>query len=122
MPSIAIVGASADRSKFGNKAVRAYAARGFTVYPVHPTAEAIEGLPAYASLAAVPRPIDMVSFYVPAAVGITLLDAVRESAAGQFWLNPGSESDALVERAKALGLRPIVACSIVAVGESPYQY
>jgi predicted CoA-binding protein len=122
MPTIAIVGASTDRSKYGNKAVRAYAARGFTVCPVNPTADAIEGLAVYRSLADVPRPIDMVSFYVPPAIGETLLEAVRETGAAQFWLNPGSESDALIARARALGLEPIVACSIVAVGESPHWY
>ena len=54
MPTIAILGASADRSKFGNKAVRAFLARGFTVYPVNPKGGEVEGLPAYRSLAEIP--------------------------------------------------------------------
>ena len=47
MPTVAILGASADRSKFGNKAVRAFLARGYTVYPVNPKGGEIEGLAAY---------------------------------------------------------------------------
>ena len=54
MKSVAVIGASADRSKFGNKAVRAYLTRGFTVYPVNPKETTIEGLPAFASIDAVP--------------------------------------------------------------------
>ncbi len=122
MPTIAIVGASADRSKFGNKAVRAYAARGFTVFPVNLHAETIEGLPVYSSLLDVPRPLDMVSFYVRPQVGETLLEDVVHTGATRLWLNPGSESDDLVARARALGLEPILACSIMAVGEPPSRY
>ncbi len=47
VPSIAIIGASADRLKFGNKAVRAYQQRGCIVYPTHPAAAEIEGLADY---------------------------------------------------------------------------
>src|SRR5258708_38606616 len=48
-PTIAIIGASADRGKFGNKAVRAYASQGYTVYPVHPRENVIESHPVYRS-------------------------------------------------------------------------
>jgi predicted CoA-binding protein len=65
MPSVAIVGASADRRKFGNKAVRAYQRRGWTVYPVHPTLGEIEGSKAYPSLRDVPGKIDRVALYLP---------------------------------------------------------
>ena len=43
--TIAIIGASADRAKFGNKAVRAFLQQGYTVYPVNPKETRIEGLP-----------------------------------------------------------------------------
>jgi len=122
MPTIAIVGASANRAKFGNKAVRAYVSRGFTVYPVNPHETSVEGLPAYPTLADVPPPIDMVSFYVPPHIGITLLEGVRDCGARELWLNLGSEDRALLARAEALGLKPVVACSIIAVGESPHRY
>jgi hypothetical protein len=122
MPSIAVIGASADRSKFGNKAVRAYQELGWTVYPVHPSADEIEGLKVYPTIAAVPRPIERVSMYLPAAQTVALLDDIAAAAPAEFWLNPGSASDELIEAAQRRGLNVIVACSIVDVGASPRHY
>jgi uncharacterized protein len=113
---VAVVGASSDRRKFGNRAVRAFLRQGYDVKPVHPSEETIEGLPVYRTIADVPGPVDIVSLYVPAAVGIALLDAIAAKQPGEVWINPGAESDALEARARALGLSPIYACSIVALG------
>ena len=119
MPSVAVIGASNARHKYGNKAVRAYLRQGGTVYPVNPTETTVEGLKVYPTLADVPGPVDRVSMYVPPSVGVTLLDAVKAKGAPELFLNPGSESDELLERASALGLDPIQACSIVDIGERP---
>ena len=113
---IAVVGASSDRRKFGNRAVRAFLRQGYDVKPVNPNEETIEGLPVYPTIADVPGPVDIVSLYVPAAVGIGLLEAIAAKQPGEVWINPGAESAALEARAKALGLSPIYACSIVALG------
>ena len=119
-PSVAVVGASINRSKYGNKAVRAFRKSGFDVYPINPRAEYVEGLRAYPSLDAVPvGRLDRVSFYVPPAVGLSLLEQVARKQVGELWLNPGAGSPALVERAEALGLNVIQACSILAVGQHP---
>ena len=118
-PTVAIVGASSDRSKFGNKALRAYLQVGYTVFPIHPRDGEIEGLRAYPNLQAVPAPIDRVSMYVPPKIGVTLLEEIARCQPKEFFLNPGSESPELVERARALGLEPIEACSILAVGMDP---
>jgi uncharacterized protein len=119
MPSVAIIGASNARHKYGNKSVRAYLRQGWTVYPVNPNETTVEGLPVYKTIADVPKPVDRVSLYVPPSVGITLLDAIKAAAPGELFLNPGSESEELVARAEALGLEPIQACSIVDIGERP---
>jgi uncharacterized protein len=121
MPTVAIIGASADRSKFGNKSVRAHLAQGYQVFPINPKGGEIEGLPAYARLADVPVDrLDRVSMYVPPAVGMKLLDEIAAKGCDELWLNPGSDSDELAEAATARGLNPIVACSIVDVGVSPH--
>jgi predicted CoA-binding protein len=117
MPSIAVIGASNDRTKYGNRAVRAYLAQGWTVYPVHPKETMIEGLAAYKTIADVPVPVDRASLYVPPAVGIQLLDAISAQRAKELWVNPGSGSPELLARAEALGLATVEACSIVAAAQ-----
>ena len=119
-PSVAIVGASSDRSKFGNKSVRAHLQQGYDVYPVNPKGGEIEGLAVYASLAEVPAAhLNRISIYLPPAVTLALMDQVAAKGCDELWLNPGSESDEAVARARALGLEPIVACGIVDVGVQP---
>jgi predicted CoA-binding protein len=120
MTVVAVIGASNDRSKFGNRAVRAYVQQGYVVVPINPHEHEIEGLKAYRSVLDVPGPIDMASFYVPPHVGEQVMDEVARKGVTDVWLNPGSESESLIARARALHLQPIVACSIVAIGENPY--
>jgi predicted CoA-binding protein len=119
MPSVAVIGASNAHHKYGNKAVRAYLRQGWTVYPVNPNEKTVEGLAVYSTIGDVPGPVDRVSMYVPPSVGITLLEAIKAKGSPELFLNPGSESEALVARAEALGLEPIQACSIVDIGERP---
>jgi hypothetical protein len=116
---VAVIGASGDRRKFGNKAVRAFLRQGYEVVPVNPHEQSVEGLAAVASVRDVPGPLDMITVYVPPEIGITLVDDIAAAGAREVWFNPGAESDAILARARALGLDPIVACSIMGVGLSP---
>jgi predicted CoA-binding protein len=121
MPKVvAVIGASNDPRKFGNRAVRAFRQHGDTVVPINPHETEIDGLRAYASVLDVPGPIDMATVYLPPEVGERILDEIAQKEIPEVWLNPGSESDALLARARGLGIRPIVACSIVGIGENPY--
>ena len=52
--TVAVVGASNDRRKYGNKALRAFATQGYTVFPINPHQQEIEGHRAYASVLDVP--------------------------------------------------------------------
>jgi predicted CoA-binding protein len=106
--------------KFGNRAVRAYARHGYDVFPVHPTAEFIEGHKTYRSVLEVPvATLDRISVYLPPERGISVLDEIARKPAREIWLNPGSESPELLAKAEHLGLNIVVACSIVAVGADP---
>src|SRR5436309_14679615 len=104
-PTVAVIGASNDRRKFGNRAVRAYLQQGYTVVPINPHEQTVEGLQAYRSVLDVPGPIDLASFYVPPDVGEGVLDEVARKSIPEVWLNPGADSDDLVAHARALGLK-----------------
>jgi predicted CoA-binding protein len=119
MPTVAIIGASSDRAKYGNKAVRAYLRQGWTVYPVNPKETQVEGLATFPAVTDIPGDIDRASLYVPATVGVTLLEAIQEKRIPELWVNPGAESDELLEKAERLGLNTVQACSIVDIGERP---
>jgi predicted CoA-binding protein len=122
-PTIAIVGASADRRKYGNRAVRAYRRQGWNVYPVNPHETHIEGLPVYRAVSDIPvSQLDRVSLYVPPTVGLRVLDAIARRSPRELWLNPGAESEQLIARAEELGLSVVVACSILDLGENPSIY
>ena len=118
---VAVVGASSNRSKFGNRAVRAYQQQGYTVVPINPHEAVIEGLKSYASVLDVPGPIDIASVYLPPAIGGQVIAEIARKGISEVWLNPGADSDEIIARAKALGIQPIVACSIVAIGANPYK-
>lgn len=116
MPTVAILGASADPTKYGYKSLQAHRAQGYDVYPVNPKGGEIEGLTVYRSLADVPvERLDRVSVYLPPAVGVKVLDEIAEKGCDELWLNPGSDAAEVVARARELGLDPIQACSIVDV-------
>ncbi len=122
MPSIAVIGASSDRRKFGNKCVRAYLSRGYQVYPVNPNESTIEGLSAYKSICDIPaESIDRVSVYLPPAVGAKVMDDIAQKKVGEVWLNPGADGPQVVARGRELGLNIISDCSIVDIGISPSQ-
>ena len=118
---VAVIGASSNRRKFGNRAVRAFVKEGYTVIPINPHEREIEGLTAYASVLDVPGRIDMASFYVQPEIGEQVIEEVARKQIAEVWLNPGSESDELVARARGLSIQPIIACSIVSIGRNPYE-
>jgi len=118
---VAVIGASSNRSKFGNRAVRAFRREGYTVVPINPHETEVEGLKAYGSVLDVPGPIDMATFYVPPEVGEQVIEEIARKQIPEVWLNPGAESDALIARARALHIQPTVACSIVGIGQNPHD-
>ena len=119
---VAVIGASRDRHKFGNKAVRAYRHRGYDVVPINPERGLIEGLPTYASVLDVPRSIDIATVYLQPTIGERVVNEIAQKEIREVWLNPGADAAAVVARARALGLHPILECSIVGIGESPASY
>src|SRR5882757_5187268 len=104
MKTIAIIGASTDRSKFGNKAVRAFVRQGYTVYPVNPKETQIEGLPVYKNISEVPVRPNLISVYLPPPVLLKVLPDIAAKGCDELWLNPGTASDEVLDEAERLGL------------------
>jgi uncharacterized protein len=120
--TVAVIGASSDRRKFGNKALRAFRNRGYTVVPINPREQEIEGERAYPSVIEFSGRIDEATVYVRGDVGIQVLDEIAKKGIRTVWLNPGADDPEVVARARKLGLEPITRCSIRAIGESPGDY
>ena len=122
-PSVAILGASSDRGKFGNKSVRAHLSQGYTVYPINPKGDSIEGLTTYARLSDVSTStLTRISVYLPPRLLLTALPEIAATPHDELWFNPGTDTEEVLQRAGELGLDPIRGCSIVELGVSPADF
>lgn len=120
--TVAVVGASSDRRKFGNKALRAFQAEGYRVIPINPNEREVEGMATYASVLDVPGPIDMATVYVQPEVGLSLLPEFEQKQIAEIWINPGADSDEILTEARRRKLNVIAACSIIAIGRNPAAF
>lgn len=114
----AVVGASTDRSKYGNKVLRCYMQNGRVAFPVNPTMTEVEGLKAYANLKAVPEPVHGISIITPPRVTERIIEEAGELGIKHVWMQPGAESAGAVKRAEELGMSVIAggACLLVVLG------
>jgi predicted CoA-binding protein len=119
MPSVAVIGASRERQKYGNRAVRAYLRQGWTVYPVNPNEPEVEGIKTFARIGDIPAAVDRVTLYVQPEVGQRLLAEIKAKGVKELFVNPGAESEELMAEAERLGLDAIYACAIIDIGERP---
>ena len=120
--TVAVIGASSKRHKFGNKALRAYVSQGYRVLAINPNEDQVEGIKTYASVLDVPGPIDLATVYVPGHIGVRVVEDIAKKGIPEVWLNPGADADEVVARARALGVNIIQACSILGIGESPARF
>lgn len=119
---IAIVGASANREKFGNKAVRAFQDAQWSVFPVNLREQVIEGIEVCKHLTEIPGPIDVVSLYLPPVAGLQVVDEIISSRPQEVFLNPGAENKELVDKLEGAGIPVHLACSMRANGLNPEAY
>lgn len=119
MKSVAVLGASNDPAKFGNKAVRAYQQCGYQVFPVNPRETTVVGLPAFRAIGDIPVRPNLVSVYLPLPLLLKLLPDIAAKGCDELWLNPGTDSPEVLAEAERLNLNVVQACSIVGLGISP---
>ena len=117
MSSVAIVGASPKPERYSHHAVLRYLSRGWTVWPVHPSAQPIAGLTTYASLRELPGTPDIVCMYINPQAGLEMLDDIVAARPRLLWLNPGADGEPLFSAAKARGIQVIEACTLIVLAQ-----
>lgn len=95
----AVVGASRDRSKYGNKVLRVFLQNGLAVFPVNPNANEIEGLKSYPNLASLPQQVHGVSIITPPEITEAIIEQAGQLGIKHIWLQPGAESNTAIQRA-----------------------
>jgi hypothetical protein len=122
MKTVAVIGASPHRHKFGNKALRAFREAGYRAIPITPHHSEVEGEKTYPSVLDYPDVIDMATMYVPPHIGEQVVESLAKKGIGEVWFNPGADAPNVLARARALGIQPIQACSIIGIGMSPAAF
>lgn len=89
---MAVIGASANRSKYGNIIVRDLKRKGYEVYPVNPKLDELEGLKCYRSLEDLPKDVELIVFVVPPEIGIEEARKAVSLGFKSLWFQPGAES------------------------------
>jgi len=114
----AVVGASSDREKYGNKVLRCYQQHGLEVFPINPRASEIEGLAAYPSLDALPKPVKAISVITPPKITEAVVKEAIQAGVKHIWMQPGAEHPDAIRAAEAAGLNVIAngPCLLVVLG------
>lgn len=113
---IAVVGVSDDASKYGHRIFRDLLKAGYPVKGVNPKGGFVLGNNIYKDLAEIEKRPDLVITVVPPAATEKIVEACNKLGIKTVWMQPGSESDAAVEKAGAYGIKTIVACFMVQKG------
>lgn len=116
--SFAVVGASADRAKYGNKVLRCYQQHGLPVVAVNPKGVAVEGAPGYASLRDVTEDVRAVSVVAPPAAAAAIVADARARGIQHLWFQPGAEEEGAIAAALRGDMKVIAGgpCLLVALG------
>ncbi len=113
----AVVGLSANRARRAFDVSLALKEMGHQIVAVHPRAEPVHGAPAYATLAEVPGPLDVVDLFVNSALAGDVVDQAIDIGAKAVWLQLGVIDQAAARRALAAGLDVVMnRCPVVEAG------
>ncbi len=116
----AVAGASSDRSKYGNKVLRALAQHEKQVVGLHPVVTDIDGIAVYPSLADVPESVQSLSIVTPPAVTAKVVNDAIEHGVKSIWMQPGAENPAAIAAAREHGIEVIAGgpCVLVSLALS----
>lgn len=110
----AVVGASQDRSKFGNRVFRNLRDAGYQVYAVNPKGGEVEGVQAYHALDDLPEPPEVIDLVVPPAVTNQVVKDAARLGISRVWMQPGAESEEAIAYCTSHGIQVVHgACAMV---------
>lgn len=106
-PLFAVIGASTNRDKYGNKVLRCYQQNDRSVIPVHPKERQIEGLNCVASIAELPAEVESLSVITPPAITEKIVVQAAAKGIKNIWMQPGAESPKAVQYCQEQGVNII---------------
>ena len=92
---IALVGASNDKNKYGNKILLDLLSKNYNVVPINQKEDTIAGLKAYTKVQDLPFRPSIINFVVPPEIGLDITKELVEEGYDHFWYQPGAESEDL---------------------------
>ena len=95
--NIALIGASANKSKYGNIILNDLKSKGYEVFPVHPELDEIDGIKVYNSVEEIDDPPDLYVFVVPHSIGFDITKKLYNKGSRRFWYQPGAQSPEITE-------------------------
>lgn len=116
--AFAVVGASSNREKFGNKVLRCYITHHKTVYPIHPIEIVIEGISCLKELSQLPDNVKSISIITPPSLTEKVVKQAINRGIKNIWMQPGAESEVAINDCLAHGVNVISGgpCILVELG------
>jgi len=117
-PGFAVVGASTDRNKFGNKVLRCYVQNHKKVYPVNPNATNIEGIECMHHVSDLPKEVKSISIVTSPDITNKIVEEAITHGIQNIWMQPGAESDVAIQKCKDANVNVIAdgACILNVLG------
>ena len=89
---IALVGASNEPKKYGNKILLDLVSKGYNVVPINITEDTIAGIKTYKNVLDLKESPSIINFVVPPKIGFEITKELVENNYDNFWYQPGAES------------------------------
>ena len=109
----AVVGANENPEKYGNMIYKKLKERGYTVYPVNPQRDTVDGDKCYPDLQSLPQVPEVIDMVVSPKRGIAIIEEAAKLGIKNIWLQPGTFDDELLSLIERLNLLAVQACVLV---------
>lgn len=98
--AFAVVGASQDKEKYGNKVLRCYMQHKKIVYPINPKEHIIEGLVCLRSIEELPVQVASISIVTPPVITEQIVEQIilKKQHIKNIWMQPGADSQLAIKK------------------------